>query len=224
MSKAINILLTLLIIPTAVLALLVGFDLNALGFIQGEETPYIGTFFIGMAIFTGILLFWLAFRRWSALFIFKNKSQFLWVGSSTTTHINRVRFYLLLEILFYTFIGLYFLWISPFTIFIAGVFFMSALEKLLFIFLRCNPNHMKAGIIKNGLVIADRDLSFFYFSGLVSVSTLNDSIFLEYRNELCLSFPIHAISQNDRTAFMDVFLKSVDKKRVFVSDKIRGLK
>lgn len=223
MSKAINILLALLIIPTAVLALLVGFDLNALGFIEGEETPYIQEFFIGMAIFSGILIFWRALRRWSALFIFKNKNQFLWVGASTSEHINRVRFYLFLEMLFYTCMAVYFFWISSFTIFLAVVFLSASIEKLFFIVLRCNSKHMKAGIIKNGLVIADRDLSFYYFSGLTSVSTQNDSIYLEYRNDLCLAFPINAINKEDRAEFMNHFLSAVTKKRVFVSDKIRGL-
>lgn len=223
MSKAVNILLTLLIIPTAVIALLVGFDLNALGFIEGFDTPYISEFFIGMAVVSGVLLTWLAFRRWSALLIFKNKNNFQWIGSSTKTHINRVRFYLFLELLFFVFLGVYFYWISNFTLPLSLVFFSAAFEKLLFIILRCNPKNMKAGIIKNGLVIADRDLNFYYFSGLTSVSTQNDSIYLEYRNELCLSFPIHAISKENREDFMNHFLAAVDKKKVFVSEKIRGL-
>lgn len=223
MSKAVNLLLALLIIPTAVLALLVGFDLNALGFIEGVDTPYISEYFTGVAIFSGVLLFWRAFRRWSALFIFQKKSQFVWIGASTTSHINRVRFYLILEMMFFIFMGSFFYWISPLTFYLAIVFFLATIEKLIFILLRCNPKHMKAGITKNGLVIADRDLTFYYFSGLTSVTTQNDSIYMQYRNDLCLAFPIEAISQNDRDEFMKHFLSSVDKKRVFVSDLIRGL-
>jgi hypothetical protein len=223
MSKAVNLLLALLIIPTAVLALLVGFDLNALGFIKGGDTPYISEYFTGIAIFSGILLFWRAFRRWSALFIFKRKDQFIWIGSSTTSHINRVRFYLFLEMMFLIFLGSFFYWISPMTIYLAIVFFLATLENLIFILFRCNPKHMKAGITKNGLIIADRDLTFYYFSGLTSVTTQNESIYMQYRNELCLSFSIEAISQNDRKEFLYHFLRSVDKKRVFVSDHIREL-
>lgn len=223
MSKGVNILLTLLIIPTAIVALLVGFDLNALGFIKGVDTPYIQEFFIGMAIVAGVLLFWRAFRRWSASLIFKNTSQFVWIGASTKNHINRVRFYLLLESLFFVCIGFYFYWITDFTLYLSVVFALTALECLVFIVLRGNTKFLKAGIIKNGLVIADRDLTFYYFSGLKSVSTQNESIYLEYRNDLCLAFPIHAINKEDRAAFMDHFLSAVDKKRVFVSDKIRGL-
>lgn len=223
MSKKVNILLALLIIPSAVLALLIGFDLNALGFIQGEETPFAEAFFIGVSFISGGLLFWLAFRRWSSLFVFKNKKQFLWLGSSTPTHINRVRFYLILEMLFLILVGFYFYRISPFTFYLGLIFFAATFEKLLFIILRCNTKHLKAGIIKNGLVIADRDLSFFYFSGLTSVSTQNDSIYLEYRNDLCLSFPIHAINKEDRASFIEHFITAVDKKKVFVSDKIKAL-
>lgn len=223
MSKSGNLLLAMLIIPTAILALLVGFDLNALGVVRGLETPYAAEFFMGMGIFAGILLFWRAFRRWSALFIFKNEEQFIWVGASTKTHINRVRFYLLLEALFFVCIGIYFFWISEMTFYLSVVFLFASLECLVFIGMRCNPKFFKAGIIKNALVIADRDLTFYYFSGLKSVSTQNESIYLEYRNDLCLAFPIHAINKEDRPAFMDHFLSAVDKKRVFVSDKIRGL-
>ncbi len=223
MSKGVNILLTLLIIPTAVVALLVGFDLNALGFIHGVDTPYISEFFIGIALVSGVLLFWRAFRRWSAFVIFKNKTQFVWVGASTATHINRVRFYLLLEALFFVFMGTYFFWISELTLYLALVFFAATAECFVFMVLRANPKFMKAGITKNGLVIADRDLSFYYFSGLTSVSTQNDSIYMEYRNELCLSFPIHAINKQDRPAFLSHFISAVDKKRVFVSDKLREI-
>jgi hypothetical protein len=223
MSKNVNFLLALVIIPTAFLALLVGFDLNALGFVRGLDTPYASEFFIGVSIFAGLLLFWRVLRRWSALYIFKNKNQFVWIGSSTQVHINRVRFYILLETLFFVCIGIYFYWITEITIYLSMIFFTASLEGLLFIALRCNINFLKSGIIKNGLIIADRDLTFYYFSGLKSVSTQNDSIYLEYRNDLCLSFPIHAISKEDRAAFMNHFLDAVDKKRVFVSDKIRTL-
>jgi len=82
---------------------------------------------------------------------------------------------------------------------------------------------MRAGIIKNGLVIADRDLTFYYFSGLKSVSTQNGSIYLEYKNDLCLSFPVHAINQEDRKDFLNHFIQAVDKKRVFVSEKLKEL-
>jgi hypothetical protein len=223
MSKGINILLALLILPTLFLALMVGFDLNALGIIEGIDTPYINEIFNGIGILAGVLLFWRAFRRWSALFIFKSKDKFVWIGSSTKTHIGRVRLYLFLEALFFGFISLFFFWISSLTIVLAVVFLATAVEAVVFIVLRCNSKYMKAGIIKNGLVIADRDLTFYYFSGLKSVSTQNESIYLEYKNDLCLSFPVHAINQEDRQEFLSHFIQAVDKKRVFVSEKLKEL-
>jgi len=223
MSKGINILLTFLLLPTLFVTLMVGFDLNALGFIEGLDTPYISEIFNGIGILAGVLLFWRAFRRWSALYIFKKKDHFIWVGSSTSTHIGRVRLYLFLEAAFFAFLSLFFFKISELNMVLALVFLVASIESILFILLRCNTKYMKAGIIKNGLVIADRDLTFYYFSGLRSVSTQNESIYLEYKNDLCLAFPIHAINEEDRPAFLHHFVEAVDKKRVFVSEKIKEL-
>ncbi len=223
MSKAINILLTFILLPTLFIALLVGFDLNALGVIKGVDTPYIHGIFLTIGIVIGIMLFWRSFRRWSALYIFKSKEKFLWIGVSTAEHINRVRMYLVLEAVFFGFLSFYFYWISELTILLAIVFLSAAIESFVFIALRCNTSHMKAGIIKNGLVIADRDLTFYYFSGLKAVSTQNESIYLEYKNDLCLSFPIQAINKEDRPEFLEHFIHAVDKKRVFVSEKLKEL-
>jgi len=223
MSKSINILLSLILFPTLFVALMVGFDLNALGFIEGLDTPYITEYFVGIAIFSGVLFAWRAFRRWSALLIFNKKDEFVWVGAATREHIGRVRLYLLLEALFFFVFGLFFFKISAMTSALAWVFFASTIESILFILLRCNVKYMRAGIIKNGLVIADRDLTFYYFSGLKSVSTQNESIYLEYKNDLCRSFPIHAINKEDRAEFLKHFIHGVDKKRVFVSEKLKDL-
>jgi hypothetical protein len=38
-----------------------------------------------------------------------------------------------------------------------------------------------------------------------------------------LAFPIHAINEEDRPAFLHHFVEAVDKKRVFVSEKIKEL-
>lgn len=223
MSKAINILLTFILLPTLFVALMVGFDLNAVGIIKGVDTPFIREIFIGIGVLTGIMLIWRSFRRWSALYVFRSKEKFIWVGTSTREHINRVRMYLFLEAVFFGFLSLFFFWISEFTLVISIVFLSAAIESIVFISLRCNIKHMKAGIIKNGLVIADRDLTFYYFSGLKSVSTQNESIYLEYKNDLCLSFPIQAINKEDRADFLEHFIQAVDKKRVFVSEKLKEL-
>lgn len=223
MSKGINILLAFILLPTLFLALMVGFDLNALGVIKGVDTIYINEIFNGIGILAGVLLFWRAFRRWSALYIFQSKEKFVWTGASTATHIGRVRLYLFLEAMFFGFLALFFFWITELTFVLAFVFLATMIEALVFILLRCNTRFMKAGIIKNGLVIADRDLTFYYFSGLKSVSTQNESIYLEYKNDLCLSFPIHAINKDDRKEFLHHFIQAVDKKRVFVSEKLKEL-
>jgi len=57
MSKGINILLSFILLPTLFLALMVGFDLNALGIIEGVDTPYIHEIFGGIGILAGVLLF-----------------------------------------------------------------------------------------------------------------------------------------------------------------------
>lgn len=223
MSKAINLLFAFLLIPLAFVALMVGFDLNALGFIQGLDTPYFNEICLAIGILVGIVFMWQSFRRWGASRIFKNKQNFEWIGSCTSAHIGRMRLYVLLEMIFYIFVSGYFLWVTPATELIGYVFAFFAFERLLFAIFRCNKKNFLIGFIKNGMVLSDRDLSFFYFSGLKSVSTQNESIYLEYNNDLCLALPIQAINEEDRATFLGLFLNAVDKKRVFVSEKVKEL-
>jgi hypothetical protein len=221
MSKAVNLLLTFLIVPTVCLALFVGTDLNALGFIKGLETSFAFEIFLAIGILSGILFVWRAFRRWMAFRILSNPDQFIWVGSASQKHIKRMRLYFVLEAVFFICLAVYFFLISDLTIVLAVVFALAALENLIFLVLRCNTKFMKAGISKNGLVLANRDLSFFYFSGLIRVSPQNDSIYMEYRNGLCLSFPLDAVKIQERVEFLQHFVNAVDKKNVFVSEKLR---
>jgi hypothetical protein len=220
MSKAVNLLLTLMVVPTVFLALFIGADLNALGVIKGNETKHIDLIFNIIAVASGILLVWRAFRRWSAYQLFKTEKNFVWVGVASMEHINRMRLYFVLESIFFICLSIFFYWATPLTFLLALVFLTAAIENFIFVLLRCNKTYMKAGITKNSLVLANRDLSFFYFTGLTNVSTQNKSIYMEYRNGLCLDYPINAISKEQRSEFLKHFIAGVDKKKVFVSEKL----
>ncbi len=223
MSKAVNLILTFMVVPTVFLALFIGADLNALGFIKGNQTPHIEVVFSVVAIISGILLVWRAFRRWSAYQLFKTEKNFVWVGDASMEHINRMRLYFVLESLFFVCLAIFFYWATPLTLALSIIFLVASIENIIFVMLRCNIKYMKAGITKNGLVLANRDLSFFYFTGLTNVSTQNKSIYMEYRNGLCLDFPINAITSESRAAFLNHFMAGVDKKKVFVSEKLWAL-
>lgn len=220
MSKSVNLILTFLVVPTVFLALFIGADLNALGFIKGDQTPHIEVVFIVIAIISGVLIVWRAFRRWSAYQLFKTEKNFVWAGVASMEHINRMRLYFILESGFFICLAIFFYWATPLTFVLAIVFFVASIENIIFVTLRCNKKFMKAGITKNGLVLANRDLSFFYFTGLTNVSTQNKSIYMEYRNGLCLDFPINAIESKSRSEFLNHFMAAVDKKKVFVSEKL----
>ena len=223
MNKAVNIVLVFILIPLFALAIIAGFDLNAFGVFEGVETPYIHEVFLIGAGITGVLLGLRGVQRWIGLRIFHQEEKFIWIGTISKERLLRVRLYLILENSYLLLIGMYFLLISDYTIALGWVCIAGFAEALLFILFKNNSRNMKTGLTSQALIVGDRDVRIYYFSGLRKVSVLQDSIYMEYKDELTLSFPINAIQQKDLNEFKDQFLTLINKDKVFVSEKFKSL-
>jgi hypothetical protein len=223
MNKGINILLAFFLIPLFALAIVIGFDLNVFGIIEGIETPFISEIYIGAAAFVGILLGIRATQRWMGIRLLQQTSKFIWIKPMSKERISRVRLYLFLENSYLLFIGVYFTLISPYTVVLGWVCIGGFTEALLFFLLRSNTKYMKVGLTKKALIVGDRDVKFYYFVGLRKISVLQDSVYLEYKENLTLSFPINAIEQNEMSNFKTSFLDTINKDKVFVSEKFKEL-
>jgi hypothetical protein len=223
MNKGINILLAFFLIPLFALAIVIGFDLNVFGIIEGIEMPFISEIYIGAAAFVGILLGIRATQRWLGIRLLQKSAKFIWLQPMSKERISRVRLYLFLENSYLLFIGIYFVKISPYTTILGWVCIAGFIEAFLFLFFRSKAKFMKVGLTKKALIVGDRDVKFYYFVGLRKISVLQDSVYLEYKENLTLSFPINAIEQHNMNSFKTSFLETINTDKVFVSEKFKEL-
>jgi len=223
MSKALNVILVFLLLPLFVIAIIAGFDLNAFGLFEGVETPYLREVFLVAAGMTAIMLGLRAVQRWLGLRIFHHEDKFLWIGTISKERRSRVRLYLILENSYLLFLGIYFLLISDYSEPLGWVCVAGFVEAIFFIVFRNNARHMKSGVTKQAVIVGDRDVRVYYFSGLRKVSVLQDTIYMEYKDDLTLSFPVSSIDPKDREEFKKHFLDGVNANRVFVSEKFKDL-
>ncbi|GAA0874691.1 hypothetical protein GCM10009118_10990 [Wandonia haliotis] len=223
MNKGVNILVIFLIIPLFILGIIAGFDLNAIGIFEGVETPYLKEIYLVAAGIIGILLAIRGVQRWFGLRIFNHQEKFVWSGSVSRERLGRIRLYLVLENSYLLFVGLYFLWISEFSEVLGWVCLAGFTESIVFLILRTNRRYIRTGVTKQALIVGGREVRFYYFSGLRKVTVLQQSVYLEYKDELTLSFPINAIDTADLNQFKKHFLEEIDGDRVFVSEKFKDL-
>lgn len=223
MSKAVNIFLLFLLFPLFLLGILAGFDLNAFGIFEGVETPFLRELFL---IGAGLIFILLAIRgtqRWMGLRMLKQTTRFHWMAPVSAERISRIRMYMLLENSYLLLVGLYFMLISDYSFWLGVVCVLGFVESLLYAFLFTTPKHMKAGLTKQAFVIGDRDTHIYYFSGLRKVSVLQQTVYLEYKDELTMSFPVNSIDPNHLTTFKEAFLSCIPTDKVYVSEKFHEL-
>ena len=221
MNKGINIVLIFILFPFFVISIIAGFDLNAFGIFEGVETPYLTEIYLFISGLVALILGYRAVNRWFGLRIFKHKEKFIWMGSISPERISRVRLYLVLENLYLLFLGIFFIQISPFSFILGWICVAGFFEAVLFILLKSNSKSMKSGLTKQALIVGDRDVKIFYFSGLRKVSVLQDTVYMEYKDDLTLSFATTSIEEKDRADFKMHFLSLVNKDKVFVSEKFK---
>ena len=73
------------------------------------------------------------------------------------------------------------------------------------------------GITSKAVVVADRDVSVLYFSGLRKVSIHQQSIYFDYIKGLQLSFPIDCMEKDQHDVFFNVLEEQLDTDKVFVT-------
>lgn len=223
MSKGVNILLVFLLFPLFLLGILAGFDLNAFGIFEGVETPYLQEVFHIAAGLTFILIGLRGAQRWMGLRMLKHKSRFHWMAPVSNERISRVRMYLLLENTYLLLLGFYFIFISEYSFWLGVVCIIGFAEALVYALFCTNTRQMQAGLTKQALVIGDRDTHIYYFSGLRKVFVLQQTVYLEYKDDLTMSFPINSIAPSHLTAFKEAFLTCIPTDKVFVSEKFHAL-
>lgn len=220
MNKFINTLLLFLLFPTLMLAIYVGLDLpiSALK-VTGSELPYRHELFLGLGLLLFVLNLRRSIRRWMGVQIVSKKERFKWNMAVSSDRVKRVNTYLALEVAVMTFVGIALLVLTTQAWLPAAAFLFGAVDNLVFMILSKKGNRYRVGLSSKALIVADREVTVLYFTGLRKVSLQQQSIYFDYIKGLQLSFPSDCIPEEEKTQFYALLEAQLDPDKVYFSRK-----
>lgn len=224
MNKSVNILLFILFIPTALLAVLVGFDLP-LGFLRltGSNLPFAKEIFYVLAGLFFILGGRRSVQRWSGLKMVLDPSKFIWCKPMDPKRVSRTYMYLMLEMVFHLFFAIVLYGVTPLFFPVTIALLILALDHFLFAMIGRSKKLFRIGVTKNAIVFADREVTVMYFSGLRKVTVQQQSLYFDYIKELQLSASLDGVTTEDRKSFREAIERVVDRDVVFFSEGFKAL-
>ncbi|MGY8927408.1 MAG: hypothetical protein ACKVJC_08945 [Flavobacteriales bacterium] len=220
MNKFINVVLLFVLFPTMLLTVFVGFDLP-LNFLKttGQFLPYKFEVFLGIGIFILILLLRRTVRRWMGIKIVTKTKKFKWNAAVSSARKKRVVTYLSLEAVIMLFLGTALYTVTNDAWAPAGAFLFGTIDSLLFIIIGLSKNAFRVGISSKALIVADREVTLLYFTGLRKVSTHQQTVYFDYIKDLQLSFPIDCVQEENQVEFFEILEAQFDPERVYFTKK-----
>ena len=215
-------LLLVLLFPTMFLTIYVCFDLP-IGFLKttGAHLPYKFELFLGLGLLLFVINLRRSIRRWMGMRIVSKKKKFKWNAPVSASRKKRVITYLLLESLVMSFVGLALYRLSDQAWMPAIAFLFGATDNIIFAIIGIKRNLYRIGLSSKALIVADRDVTLLYFTGLRKVSIHQQSIYFDYIKGLQLSFPSDCIEEENRSEFFELLEAQLDKDRVFFSKTLQ---
>lgn len=218
MNRFINALLLFLLIPTMLIAIYIGFDLPV-SFLRttGEYIPYKFEILLGLGLAILLLNVRRSIRRWMGLFMILKLSKFKWNTPVNKERKSRIATYQILEGLTMLFLAFAFYKVTDQAWAPAIGFLVGFIDNVFFTIYGFARNGFRIGLTNKALIVADREVTVLYFSGLRKVSLHQQSVYFDYIKGLQLNFPINCINESERTEFFSLLEKQFDKNKVLVT-------
>ncbi len=222
MNRSVNIILLFFSFPALFFSIVVGFDLP-LDFLNstGALLPYRAIVFYVLA---GILLTIIARRsvhRWVGVGMTRDPKRFDWcIDIGKERKKNAVLFLWMEAILALSFLVAHYE-LTPESWPLMAVYALMFVDQVLFILIA--KSWFRIGITKKALVVADREVSVLYFSGLRRVEVHQQTVYFEYLEDLQLFFPANAIPDGEMNTFREVLEAHVNREKVYFSEKFKQL-
>ena len=219
MNSFTNSLLIFFTIPLLFLSIYIGLDvqINFLH-ISGASLPYQQYIFLGFAVIYFVLLGWRSVRRWMGIYIVNKKERFKWNKVISSIRLKRIILYTFLEAIIMSTVGISIFKLTGVHHPPGIVLFAFSLENIIFLFVG-SRNRFRVGISSKAVIVADREVTIGYFSGLRQVTLGTESIYFDYIKNLQLSFPTDCINDEDIASFRSSVKSMIDRDRVFVRNK-----
>lgn len=218
MNKFINALLLFLLFPTMILTIFVGFDLPIESLrTSGKQFPYRFEIFLTIGLLFLIINLRRSIRRWMGMRLVNQVAKFKWNEPMSKERKQRVQVYTLLEALLMLFVGTTLYVVSSEAWMPAIAFWFGTLDNIVFVIIGSMKNRFRAGVTSKAVIVADRDVSLVYFSGLRKISIHQQSLYFDYIKGLQLSIPLDCIVEKEKDNFFDIIEKQIDQNKVFVT-------
>ncbi len=218
MNRFINAVLLFLFFPTMILAIFVGLDLpiEALR-TSGSQLPYRHEIFLGLGIFMMIIIVRRSIRRWMGLNLVNRTAKFIWNEPMSETRIKRVQVYTFLEGFVMVVVAAGLLQLTTVAWLPASALIFGALDGVVFTLVGSRKDRFRAGITSKAVIVADRDVSLVYFSGLRKVSIHQQTIYFDYIKGLQLSIPLDCLTSAQKERFFTTLEDQIDRDKVFIT-------
>lgn len=215
MNSFINVLLLLVSLPTFLLTIFVGYDLPIESLrMQATEIPYLPYIFIGFAAVLFVLSLRRTLRRWSGLYLVNQRSKYVFNTEIKLERKKRVVVYTVLESVILAYLGYAYTAITPLAIAPSIVMYVFSVEGMIFLGYGLLAKKFRVGITSKAVLVADREVSVLYFSGLRQISISQQTVYFEYIGNLQLNFPIDCLDVENKSEFFDTLRGQVDENRV----------
>ncbi len=218
MNRFINALLLFIYFPTLLITIFVGFDLPIqILRVPGSELPYKEYIFLGLGILILLVNIRRSVRRWMGMRIVGKVKRFKWNFAVSTERKSRVFTYLVLEGVILAIAGAALYIISKDAWLPAIALILPAIDNLAFLIIGKQRDGFRVGLSSKALIVADRDVTLLYFTGLRKVSIHQQTIYFDYIKDLQLSFPLDCIQSEMKNEFFAQLKDQVNTDKVFFS-------
>ena len=215
MNSFINVILLVVSLPTFLLTIFVGYDLPIESLrMQATEIPYLPYIFLGLAAVLFVLSLRRTLRRWSGLYLVNQRSKYVFNAEIKIERKKRVVVYTVLESVILAYLGYAYTAITPLAIAPSIVMYVFSVEGMMFLSYGLLAKKFRVGITSKAVLVADREVSVLYFSGLRQISISQQTVYFEYIGNLQMNFPVDCLDGQNKSDFFETLRGQVDENRV----------
>jgi hypothetical protein len=215
MNSFINVILLVVSLPTFLLTIFVGYDLPIESLrMQATEIPYLPYIFLGLSAVLLVLSLRRTLRRWSGLYLVNQRSKYVFNAEIKIERKKRVVVYTVLESVILAYLGYAYTAITPLAIAPSIVMYVFSVEGMVFLSYGLLAKKFRVGITSKAVLVADREVSVLYFSGLRQISISQQTVYFEYIGNLQMNFPVDCLDGQNKSDFFETLRGQVDENRV----------
>lgn len=217
MNKLVNVLTLGITIISGFYSTIFRFELEVFN-LKWNLIPYVQETFTGVACFVGALGVLRMVIRRRNYSIFNYKDKFLKIYPLSKPALSYVTMYLIFEAIFMLIFGLFFLWVTPYTIVLGVVFLVLLFEQIVFAIQCQQPGFCRMGFTKKAIISVDREADVLYFNGLKRVDVDLGRMYFDYKEDIQLSLRKENIALSDRQDFDNQLRDCVSKKQIYFGE------